>query len=613
MKNIISIILVLSITLPAEAAKKAPPRVVWSGMADAEPSKDGRGPAQTGRRPQVRRQQPVRTRPAPAAPAAGSTGLVEDFGSNGLLGGTDVIDRAEGFMGGSYHCNSASREEFNAIDCVVGWDITNSQNITDFDNWSEELVFMEAAQRTHQMTQCQVKLHDQYETNSLTSTTMKQNAFIQFQDIRSQLGLIIRERDGVSAELSTARNASNYYEDRMSGTLNQTYGYEREVAAKLADVNSRLNSLMARVPMGNRVQMREMLVGLAGRPGVSEQQFYAAYEGVMRQLGSEARQSQNFFNGILRSVPGREAGQSGQAYQVNEDLKKSLVKSGQIENVVESLGLSESLSRGFSCRIRARYENGPTTLAIAEIPLYFLGVYGLGRLAVRAGVGVIRATSAAARTTAQITAWSARAAMLGLEGYTWARIGDATREACFPPEYLTAVQNDAGCTAESEVNGVYQNASIAQCLTAATLAVAPVAFVGAVRVWRRGATRAVPEGIVTARVADEVPVANISRVVDEVPPVTTVDEIVVTAPRRRTNPNITPERAPGAEAWRSVNDVSRVNGLAAADKVHLQGYMRSLPANVQVRLRNHFRGQSPQQTLKDLQDMRDLSRINSCR
>lgn len=607
MKHIISSILVLSITLPAEAAKssrKKIPSIVWSGVIEAPGS--GRTPA-NDRRP-VRNRQPVAPRPPRATPSAGSTGLVEDFGATGVTGGTDLIDRAEGFMGNSWACNNATKEEFDAIDGACGWDITNREHITDFDNWSEELVFMEAAQRTHQMTQCQVKLHDKYESDSLTSTTMKQNAYIQFQDIRQQLGLILQERDRVSDQLSSARNSSNYYEDRMSGTLNQTYGYEREVEGRLRDVNERLNSLMSRVPMGNRVQMRERLVSLARRPNLSEQQFYAEYESVMRQLGSEARSSQNFFNGILRAVP------SGQAYLINEDLKKSLVKSGQIENVIASLGLEERLAQGFSCRVRARYQSGPTNLMVAEIPLYFLGVYGLGRLAVRAGVAGVRATSAAARTSAEITAWSARAAMLGIEGYTWARLGDSVRETCFPPEYLTAVQNDAGCTAESEVNGVYQNASISQCLTTAAIAIAPVAFVGAVRVWRRGPTRPVPENIVTARVADEVPTtAPISRIVDEAPaPSTVVEEIIVTAPRRR-NPNITPERAPGAEAWTTVNDVTRVNGLAAADKTFLRNYMRGLPRDVQTKLRNHFRGQSPERTLKDLQDMRDLSRINSCR
>lgn len=514
-------------------------------------------------------------------------------------------------MGGDWGCEDASREEFNAIDCQVGWSVTNKEFITDFDNWSEELVFLEAAQRTHQVGQCQVKLHSKYETDPLVAETMKQNAYIQFHDIRSQLSGLLRERRDAQRALDQARANSNYAEDRLSGTADETFGYENRMATNLSQVNGRLNSLLSRVPMGNREEMRNTLIDLMGQRNLTENQFYVAYDRVMRELAAQARQTDRFFTEIQRPLTNAE-GHTGYGYAVNEELKKSLVKSGQIENVVHSLGLNDQLSNGFSCRVRARYERGPTNLALAEIPFYFTGIYGLGRLGVRAGVGVIRATTSTARATASATAMASRAAMLGIEGYMWARIAEQTKEACFPPEYLAAIQNTAGCTEDSEIDGVYQDASIAQCLTTAAINVAPVAFVGAVRVWNRGATRAVPRGVVARRVADEVPPTTTGRALRSEPEVTTIDEIVVTAPRRRSRPQSV-ERAPGAQAWSNFSDVRNVQGLEAADKTFLQSYLRRLPRNTQERLRNHFRGQSPEATLRDLRDMRDLSRINSCR
>ena len=147
------------------------------------------------------------------------------------------------------------------------------------------------------------------------------------------------------------------------------------------------------------------------------------------------------------------------------------------------MGLEDELQNKFMCRAKARYHRGPEALLAAEIPLYFAGVYGLGRAAVALGARTISATTRLARAGANATRWGAKAAMLGIEMYAYARIADEVRQVCWPDEYTAAIQSGS-CNFESEVAGVYQESSIAQCATMAVLGFGPIGAVGAYRVAR---------------------------------------------------------------------------------------------------------------------------------
>ncbi len=226
-------------------------------------------------------------------------------------------------------------------------------------------------------------------------------------------------------------------------------------------------------------------------------------------------ESESFFNGIKVSQ-----GDGTNLYSVDDDMKLSLIRMGQVNNVVASLGMRERLSQGFVCRARARYETGPRARMALEIPLYFAGAYGLGRLAVRAGVGAISTT--------------ARAGMIGLDIVEGARAVEETMNACFPDEFLSG-SLDESCTGESEISSVYQEADIAACVTTGVLSVAPVAFVGGVRIWARTSGRTAPRVAPAAQAVPEEAAENV---------------IVVTARRERVTTRAraesenAPQRAP---------------------------------------------------------------------
>ena len=139
--------------------------------------------------------------------------------------------------------------------------------------------------------------------------------------------------------------------------------------------------------------------------------------------------------------------------------------------------MEEELQNKFSCRANARYKRGANALLMAEIPLYFTGMYGLGRAALAMGAKYALTGTKLAKT-AMLTS---RGAMLGLDAYAYARIADEIRQVCWKDEYTSAIQNGS-CNFESEVSGVFQEASFAQCATMSVLGFGPITAMTAMKV-----------------------------------------------------------------------------------------------------------------------------------
>lgn len=381
------------------------------------------------------------------------------------------VDRLEGLLGMGFTCDPADRAEVEYIDCQIpGLKVTRLTDEMNFDQLSEELIFLEATRRNHQFVGCQRKLHVALEDPE-ERKTLKKNAFLQFRAIREELGAQLSEKSAAEETVDTFRPA-NFAEDRFNTRYND-WRAERLARAQreLATVEGKLQSLVARIPLGNRRLVKEKMIDLfKTNPEISEESFGLVFEGLLGTLESQVTQSESFFDGI--KVPQADG---TFLYTVDDDLKLSLIKLGQVNNVVSSLDMKERLAKSFVCRSRARYERGPLARKALEVPLYFAGAYGLGRLAARAGASIITATSA-------------RAAMIGLDAIEGVRAFDETMDACFPDEFL-AGSLDESCSGESEIASVYQESDIASCVTTGVLNVAPVALVGGVRLWARTSAR----------------------------------------------------------------------------------------------------------------------------
>lgn len=62
--------------------------------------------------------------------------------------------------------------------------------------------------------------------------------------------------------------------------------------------------------------------------------------------------------------------------------------------------------------------------------------------------------------------------------------------------------------------------------------------------------------------------------------------------------------------WNKLEDISSVPGLSHDDAMVLRVYLHSVPHNLRQRLLTKFKGQPKEATLRDLEAMRDLHRIN---
>lgn len=445
---------------------------------------------------------------------------VENFGEKGWFSNkTDVLDNVESFFGGENRCVEASKGEYQYVDdCVQRYDIVDPEKLKDFDPMIEELIFMEAARRTHQLSMCQVKLHEGIQKNPYKKSELLKNAFEQFTHVQKNSRSEINRLKDEESSLAAAKFAGiGFAEDR--GTPNG-YRIQKSIAdgkEKVAAQTAKVNDIVASIPLGNRPQMRKKLIELlrSGKP-VTETEFYSAYNKVLGELNEEVHQADRYMTSLQTPSFDRK----GKIYSLNEDMKKSLVKSGQIENVLSLLQMAPRLQRSFMCRTKARYDTGPTTLRLIELPTYFLGGYGLGRLALRAGVGAIRATSAAAVNVARAQVWASNLAMIGLESYEWARVANDIREACIPQEFLVGSADDS-CTEETEFSGMYQESLSASCITKSLLSVGPPLLVNGIRL---------SKGF---RVVASTPAKVESKAE------TTVDEIIVTGIRPKKEPELT--------------------------------------------------------------------------
>jgi hypothetical protein len=390
------------------------------------------------------------------------------------FGGNDLLDRAEDFMGFGWTCEEATKAELSTVDeCIDHYQVNDLKNAKDFDNLTEQLMFLEATRKTHQLSTCQVKLHDSFASDLEIQNSLLETAYTEFGRVRPLILKKISEKTLADANVASVRSTMNFHDDLKGGTLHASQERLLKAQERAQEAEAGLMGLVARVPIGNRPQMREQLLKLfvADKP-ISRDDFTKTFKASMNDLSRDAHRAQKFFDSLSTKPPG--------LYQIDEDLKKALVRSGQVENTIKASGLNDRLARGFSCRTQARYKSGPQSLMAAELPFYFLGAYGLGRLSARAGVALLRASSVSARAVSQVSLWSSRAAMLGLDGYQWARVASQIREACIPQEFLSGAL-DESCTAESEVQGVYQEAYSAQCLTSAAAGIAPLAAVATAR------------------------------------------------------------------------------------------------------------------------------------
>ena len=421
-------------------------------------------------------------------------GDVEDFGCGGVAGRetTDVIDRAQNFAGSLWSqistsddiCNEDAKGDFWKIQCAAiqtsasysfsGMNAAtiDSRNEDQLRNMHEELVFLEAARRTHQFTTCQVAMFNRLESDTDLMADYTDLAFREFEVIQAEVATEVAARD-----ISQTIADSHVFDpmDRRVGISSRNAEAGFDPQERRRDANRRdakLRDLISRMPLGNRPEVKDAIENLTKRNGtITRQTFGEIYEAAITTLRAQAIRSNQTFSppptGIYHQ---REVGgETRDYYSVDEDFKKQLVQTGQISNIVEDLGLSEQLQTGFLCHVRQRYVTGPIAFEVAQIPLYFTG-YGVARLGARGLVAGASRLATYVNKSGRLVSGSARGAMYGLEAADIGQMADSLRSCISQRPLLVGRQQNGSCDPETEVFNAYHEASLSQCATEGLIA-----------------------------------------------------------------------------------------------------------------------------------------------
>lgn len=425
------------------------------------------------------------------------------------------------------NCGDATRGETQTIQCAglagLGYSYDgNFDNVMavyeNLDPLQEELVYQTAVSDIQDFTSCQQSLFNTIATDQAARVDLVRNAYQQFRDVKAPIDQLNSQIERLETQLGV-RRLSVQAQVAMSGTCASALDCiqqgeaagagdpeVRRLSESVGELQTRINLLVARIPLGNRDQMgkalREMVLS---RTPVSPSQFRSRYLQEIEGLKEETDRS-------VASIAAIRVTQSdGDVnYCVDRELKKNLVRSGQLQTTIDRMGLKDSLA-GFTCRAENRYGvAGEVITELALIPTYFVG-YGAARLALKAGASTIRAVASAGRTLSTAT----RGAMLGLEAGDWVMATAAVIRDCNSDEFFARVQGQQGCDAMNEVGQMYEEASLAQCLSSALIPAASAMVGTGVRV------------INSRRLANAVPsTAAIDEVVEE------GTGVVATAPKR---------------------------------------------------------------------------------
>jgi hypothetical protein len=400
--------------------------------------------------------------------------------------------RATELLGGINRCEKPDFDEYKFVEdhtrFTRAYPLEEGQP-ADFDHEIESLMFSEAAGSSYRFSQCQRKLYDHLEkglqdAGDYRALALRRAAWLQFNYLRSQINKAYQDLTSARSSARTVRSGISYGDpgERAMMAGQSALGLETQsdrlvkAEADVARVTAHLRSLVSRIPLGNRPEMKDAMVALARHSGlVSEAQFNNVFKTALMELNKQSLKSVQFWEGTdgVNGAGNVTTNSTGDLIaRVNNDLKISLIQSGQMEMIVNARGMADRSHKEFMCRTQARYIQGPQTrdgiLTVASM----IGGYGLARLAVRAGLKAATALSAAGRVSARMVQVPAMAAWIGLEATAMGIDVDHARRVCFKPEFLAGANEDQ-CSFESEYNGAFLEASAAECLTSSILAAAP--------------------------------------------------------------------------------------------------------------------------------------------
>ncbi len=413
---------------------------------------------------------------------------VEDFGDVGEV----IRDTSGRLYWGSCeneeNQEGASLAEVLAVHCSgnLNGKISNEEidSMEDFslrsqdqlDSFTEEIVFRSAVKNIDELTSCQEGLFNHYNDpeKSEFKKELISKSYNKFLEIGAKVKQILMlRRPAEVRELKAVRFLSCTKEVCSSPS---SFGAKEaadihNIRAELAKYDAELAVLLATIPMGNREQIRKSLLDVyRSNKKPSLEDFSKLYNEQMQGLSKEVNTTREMIDGIKHKD-----NKGNTQYCIDSDLKKQLYRSGQIEAVVQGANLGE-YQKNISCRMGRRYGvQGDVITELALVPTYFVG-YGLGRLAIRAGIAGMSARGVAAMKM------TSRLSLLGVQTADVAVSLNSAVDACSSDSFITGLQGNS-CDPETEIFNAIREANLAEC--AANIAFYGMSNVAAIKAFQK--------------------------------------------------------------------------------------------------------------------------------
>jgi hypothetical protein len=372
-----------------------------------------------------------------------------------------------GQIGGENNCLEASQDEHQALKCGLYLATTpleevNSDNLDDL---SEEIIWQELAQRSHEKSRCEKETLNLFLNNPQTQNNILEMSYEEYEKFLPDLQIYQNEIKKHQREI-----------DRLNSKILGNRSWPNNLNVNTEEIHNQIDNISGAIEQLEFVTDQIIQTfPFAGKPEVA-----ATYKQMMRR-GSVNKST--FKTNITEAIKSRydlldksvkyydKIKNSGGTYDISNSDKKDFVSSGMVTSLLSGIESSDELE-GLSCRIRARYQIGPERFQMG------LNV-GLVAVSFVPGVGQIAQGIRVASLNARIFSSGslvARASLLGKAGVSATTLAHGMsyiKEDCFKETRM--MSSNPICSMRDLSADIKTEMNFTRCIAGGALVTMPLA------------------------------------------------------------------------------------------------------------------------------------------
>lgn len=289
-------------------------------------------------------------------------------------GEVSLATKIEGFFGNHWACDETSKEELLYLSSCLdrpqdpSLKVILSLGTKVMEDYSEHLVFQELAKRSDANTQCQNTLLEKYQKDPSYRNSVDKNAYEIFKGIRDTLLQMAKEKRS-KEELKASMVLSNDPLDRTVVEMNKRSAAQ-QVGRDIAALNYGIQSVIGNLPLGTYPAVQKKILQLALSKGaIDERSFQRVFSNEVQDLAPILKKAGDYF---------KEKKKKDGTYELDRTDKIAFVQSGQVNQLIQSVGSKDKLDKKLLCRLNANYKSGPKTASVLSSMALVGATAGLG-------------------------------------------------------------------------------------------------------------------------------------------------------------------------------------------------------------------------------------------